>query len=54
MSAPKKKKELKIGKAPNPKYEKLHQLIHSAPNEFLRNKWKDALAALEKRDREKS
>lgn len=34
------------------KYEEIIQKIHSAPNEFLRQKWKDVLAALEKRDKE--
>lgn len=42
---------IKIGKAPSPQYEAIHQLIHNAPNEFLRQKWKDALAALEARDK---
>lgn len=47
-----KKKEIKIGKGPEPKYEKIYQLIHSAPNDFLKKKWMDVLTALEKRDKE--
>lgn len=50
MMKKKEQKTLKIGKKPSSKYEAIEQLIHSAPNEFLRRKWKDALSALENRD----
>jgi hypothetical protein len=42
---------VKIGKAPDPKYERIHQLIHSAPDESTRKKWELVLKALEARDK---